>query len=74
MIPFIPYSVVERAYNRFLRRTLGLTRYQVKKQSERDDEFLVYHLTYSELQEVFEAGWDAAIDCVKKSKTSPGAW
>ena len=58
-MPFIPYSTRERAYRKFLRDYTGRSAADIRRQAKEDSEFLTYEKTYTELEEIFMAGWDA---------------
>lgn len=59
-LPFMPAHRQERRYRAFLREWTGRDARDIRKQQEEDNEFLCREMTYTELQEIFDAGWDAA--------------
>jgi len=59
-LPFIPARRQERRYRAFLVKWTGRDARNIRKQEAEDNEFLCREMTYTEIQEVFNAGWDAA--------------
>lgn len=67
-LPFISFRKQERRYRAFLREWTGRDARNIRKQEAEDNEFLCREMTYTEMQEVFNAGWDAACQTIKGSK------
>lgn len=58
-IPFIPSKRQEHLFRAFLRKYTGWDAKTIRRQAEQEDFFLTRELVYSEVQEIFDAGWDA---------------
>lgn len=60
------FRAQERAFRAYVRTAIGMSAREVRKQERDDNEYLLRDLTYSEIQEVWEAGWDAALKEVER--------
>lgn len=67
-LPFLPRRKQERQYRAFLREWTGRDARNIRKQEAEDNEFLCREMTYTEIQEIFDAGWEAARCTIEKSK------
>lgn len=65
-LPFIGYKKQERAFRKFLREFTGRDARDIRQQEVEDNEYLVRDLTYTGVQEIFDAGWDAAENAIKR--------
>jgi hypothetical protein len=67
-VPFIPYKTQERRFRAFLAEYAGLSRAEIRKEAVEDNVYLSSDLTYTQLQEIFDAGWEAAEASIKRCK------
>ena len=65
-IPFISAQRQERAFRVFLVEHCDLTAAEIRRESVEDNEFLTRELTYTQVKEIFDAGWDAAERAIKR--------
>jgi len=67
-VPFITSKTQERHFRAFLSEYAGLSRSDLAIEARDDNNFITRELTYSEIKEIFDAGWDAAEAEIKRRK------
>jgi hypothetical protein len=67
-VPFITYKTQERRFRAFLAEYTDLSRAEIRKEAEDEYQFITRELTYTQVKEIFDAGWDAAEAEIKRRK------
>lgn len=65
-MPFIPFTKRERDFRAFLVKYTGYDARRIRREEQEDNYYLVHDLTFTGLQEIFDAGWDAAERAIEK--------